>query len=330
MSIPLDSLVDSFGRKITYLRFSVTERCNLRCRYCMPQNSPMTQDETFSFDDMLRICRIVAGMGIGAIRLTGGEPLVRPNLASLVARMKRIDGLRWVTITTNGILLPAQLQSLADSGLDALNISLDTVNEDTFQHLTGGKGLDAILASIDKAYELGLTVKVNCVPLRNANEDDLVKIVLLAKDKNIAIRFIELMPFGAASAMQGLSVDEVSALIEEAYGPLEVSPEKPGNGPAVYHRLEGFTGLIGIIGALSQSYCKGCNRLRITASGMLKPCLASNLGLDLHALMQGGASDTEIEAAVRKLVAEKPAGHNFTAADEREQYQKTELFRIGG
>jgi len=296
----------------------------------MPEIHPITQSETFTFDDMLRICRIVAGMGIGAVRLTGGEPLVRPNLAQLVALMKRIDGLRWVTITTNGILLPQQLQSLADAGLDALNISLDTVNEDTFQRLTGGKGLDAILTSIDKVYDLGLAVKVNCVPLRNTNEDDLIKIALLAKDKTIAVRFIELMPFGAASAMQGLSVDEVSNLIEEAYGALEPSPEKPGNGPAVYHRLKGFTGLIGIIGALSQSYCKGCNRLRITASGMIKPCLASDLGLDLRALMQGGASDAEIEAAIRKLAARKPAGHNFTAPREREQYQTTELFRIGG
>ena len=325
-------MIDSFGRTIDYLRLSITDRCNLRCQYCMPSgcDAKIAHDEVMRFEELLRICRILAGLGISTVRITGGEPLVREGAAEFAGELKAIEGIKRVTMTTNGILLGGHLQSLARAGLDAVNISLDTLDEEKFRRLTKCEGVAVVLSAVDSALALGLDVKINCVPLRGFNEDDIVQLAALAKDKNIAVRFIELMPLGAAASMQPVPVSEVIARIEKSFGALRLSPEKIGSGPAVYHTLEGFTGYIGIIGALSCRYCEGCNRLRITAAGILKPCLSSDLGLDLRRLVRSGASAGEIETAVRELTAKKPAGHNFGAAGEKTKHRRTEIFRIGG
>ena len=324
-------LFDLFGRAMNYLRLSVTDRCNLRCLYCMPSNCARnTSNEVLRFEEMLRICRILAGMGISTVRVTGGEPLMRQGVVEFIREIKNIDGIARVNMTTNGMMLEEYLQDLTDAGLDAVNISLDTLNDERFRRLTGSEGLSSIFPAIDRALTMGLTVKINCVPMRGFNEEDIVRIAALAKDKRIGVRFIELMPLGAAAAMQPITIDEVTALIEKAFGPLAPSAVKPGSGPAAYYTLAGFAGYIGIIGALSRRFCEDCNRIRITSEGILKPCLASDLGLDLRRLLSDNASDSEIEMAIQELAQEKPAGQNFTDSGEKAKFRTTEMLRIGG
>ena len=327
-------LTDPFGRTIDYLRLSVTDRCNLRCLYCMPGKGidRLSHAEVLRFEELLRICRILAGMGIGTVRVTGGEPLVRKGVTGFVGELKASAGINRVTMTSNGVLLGEYLQTLASAGLDAVNISLDTLDNGRFRHMTGGVGPGGILPAVDMALALGLEVKINCVPMRGFNEKDIAPLAGLARDRNMAVRFIELMPLGAAAKMQPLPVDDVVNIIENAFGPLTASAVKPGSGPAVYHTLPGFAGHIGIIGALSRGFCENCNRLRLTSAGVLKPCLSSDLGVDLRRLVRDNASDKEIEGAVLELVGKKPAGHSFGGvlpATVREHRTK-EMFRIGG
>ena len=329
MSSP-DLLVDSFGRTIDYLRLSITDRCNLRCLYCMPPEgvSWMPHNEVLRFEETLRLCRIMAALGISTIRVTGGEPLVRRGAADFVRELKAIGGVGQVTLTSNGVLLGEHLPALAVAGLDAVNISLDTLDEERFRHITRAEGFGGILSAIHRAAELGLRVKINCVPLRGFNEDDIVKLAALAKNSDITVRFIELMPLGAASELQPLAAAEVISLIEREYGPMQPSAVKLGYGPATYYTIAGFTGYIGLISAVSHCFCQSCNRLRLTASGYLKPCLSSDVGLDLRSLVRDGASDGEIAEAVRELVAKKPAGHSFNHADSGAN--TINMYRIGG
>jgi cyclic pyranopterin phosphate synthase len=284
----------------------------------------LSHGEVLRFEEVLRICRIMASLGIETIKVTGGEPLVRKGAADLIAELRAIEGVSRVTMTSNGVLLGNYLPALAAAGLDAVNISLDTLNDERFQELTGIEGLVNVLSAIDMSVELGLRVKVNCVPLKGFNEDDIVPLAAMAKDRDITVRFIELMPLGAASALQPLPTGEVISLIEGAFGPLKPSAAKLGFGPATYYTAAGFTGFIGIISAVSHGFCKTCNRLRLTASGFLKPCLSSDMGLDLRGLVRGGASDGEIAEAAQQLVAAKPAGHCFGDAGN------INMYRIGG
>jgi len=335
------TLTDQFGRTINYLRLSVTDRCNLRCLYCMPAEGVgrITHKEVMRFEELIRVCRVLAALGIGTVRVTGGEPLVRKGVADFIGELKTIEGIERVTMTTNGVLLGEHLEALVAARLDAVNVSLDTLDEGRFRRLTKGEGMGNVLSAIDRALALGLGVKINCVPMRGFNEEDIVRLAALARDRNIAVRFIELMPLGVAAGMQPLPIDEVAALIEKNFGalaasPLTTSPVR-GSGPAVYYSLSGFAGQIGIIGALSRGFCEKCNRLRLTASGVLNPCLSSNLGIDLRSLVRSDASDGEIGEAVRELVGKKPAGHSFDGvapggAAARQEHRNKEMFRIGG
>ena len=334
------TLTDPFGRTINYLRLSITDRCNLRCLYCMPHDGVerISHADVLRFEELLRICRVLAKLGVSTVRVTGGEPLVRKGATGFVGQLKAVDGIKRVTMTSNGVLLGGNLQTLASAGLDAVNISLDTLDEEKFRHMTKGGGLGNILPAIDAALKLGLGVKINCVPMRGFNEEDIVRLAALAKDRKMAVRFIELMPLGAAAAMLPIPINEVVSVIEEAFGPLTASQAKLGSGPAVYYTLSGFAGHIGIIGALSRGFCESCNRLRITSSGILKPCLSSDLGVDLRRLVRENDCDKKIEAAVLELVAKKPAGHSFggvtagvaVGGGEKHDHRKKEMFRIGG
>jgi cyclic pyranopterin phosphate synthase len=230
-------------------------------------------------------------------------------------------------MTSNGVLLEDYLGALVTAGLDAVNISLDTINDEKFCLLTKVNGLVNTLSAIDRAFASGLKVKINCVPLRTFNEEDIVKIAAMAYNRNITVRFIELMPLGKAATLQPIPMDEVISLIEREYGPLELSDVKLGNGPAIYYTLQGFAGHIGFISALSHSFCHNCNRLRLTASGLLKPCLSTDLSLDLRCHVRRGASDGEIADSIQGLVAKKPAGHNFCITNKATHIN---MFRIGG
>jgi len=324
-------MVDPFGRTIDYLRLSITDRCNLRCRYCMPPEGVhwLPHSEVLRFEETLRLCRILAGLGISVIRVTGGEPLVRRGAVDFINELGAIEGVKQVSLTTNGVLLAENLPALT-AGLNTVNISLDTMDGERFRWLTGSDKLANVLFAIDRALELGLAVKVNCVPLRGCNEDDIAKLAALAKNKNMAVRFIELMPLGEAASLQPIPEDEVISLIERAHGPVQLSAAKLGSGPAVYYTLPDFAGQVGLISPLSRCFCQSCNRLRLTVTGLLKPCLASDKGLDLAGLLRNGTPDDEIAGAILELVAKKPAGHGFGLAEKKREHDTTAMFRIGG
>ena len=328
----MPSLVDPLGRTIDYLRLSITDRCTLRCRYCMPPGgvSWIPHDQVMRFEQMLRICRILAGLGIGIVRVTGGEPLVRKGAVDLVERLGAIDGIKRVSLTSNGVLLEEQLPALAAAGLTSINISLDTLDEHRFSWLTMTDYKVNAISVIDRSLELGLDVKVNCVPMKGFNEDDIPALAALAKNRAIAVRFIEMMPLGAAAALPPLPADGVISLIEREHGPMRPSPVKLGYGPAVYYTLEGFTGYVGLISSVSHCFCDGCNRLRLTSTGILRPCLASDLGVDLAGMVRGGAADGEIADAVRGMVAVKPERHGFGLAERKQEHDNTVMYRIGG
>jgi len=320
-------LVDGLGRAIDYLRVSVTDRCNLRCLYCMPNEGVgwIPHEDVLRFEEVLRICRVLCSLGIKAVRVTGGEPLLRRGLVDFIRELKAVRGINNVGMTTNGVLLEERLESLSKAGLDAVNISIDTMDKEKFSRLTR-TGIAANMVSvIDHALETGFEVKINTVMIRGFNEDEIVKIAGLAKTRNIAARFIELMPLGEAAAFKPFYAHEARALIEEEYGPLLPAAAKLGKGPAEYYTIDGFSGHIGFISPLSRCFCKSCNKLRLNASGFLKLCLCGDSGIDLRGLVRGNASDEEINGLIREQAALKPAGYSFA-----ESGGSVKMFRIGG
>ena len=300
---------DSLGRTINYLRVSVTDRCNLRCRYCIPEEGVewLPHEDILSYEDILRLAAIFARLGVEKVRLTGGEPLARKGLATLVAGLRAIDGIREIAVTTNGTLLEEQLPGLLAAGLTGVNISLDTLNEWTFRQITRREGVRRTVKAIDTCLAAGLPVKVNCVPI--APEEELVELAGLAKGRSLAVRFIELMPIGLGKDLCGRSEDELRALLERAYGPLVPFEGRLGSGPSRYVSPPGFQGQIGFISSLSHQFCHRCNRVRLTANGFLKTCLQYDKGVWLRPLLSG--SDETLEAAILTAVRDKPAAHQF-------------------
>lgn len=304
-------MTDGNQRVIDYLRISVTDRCNLRCVYCMPAQGVewLPHDAILRYEEILRLCRVCAGLGVTKFKLTGGEPLVRKGLASLVAGIRAIPGTKSVTLTTNGILLQEQLPALLDAGLDGVNISLDTLDRDRFAAVTRGGDINRVLAGLDAALAAGgLNVKLNCVPGGEADEE-LISLAALAKDRPLAVRFIELMPIGLGQPAQGRTEEAVRTLLEGAFGPMTVYDAPMGNGPCHYFNLSGFAGKIGFISAMSHQFCSRCNRVRLTATGFLKTCLQYETGVDLKPLLAG--TDEALSAAIRETVIHKPAAHQF-------------------
>ena len=287
-------MIDALGRNIEYMRISVTDRCNMRCMYCMPHEGVVWRphEEMLSYDEIVRLCKIFAALGISKIKLTGGEPLVRKNLSSLVKRIKSLDGIDNVTLTTNGLFLAQQLDDLSAAGLDAVNISVDTFDEAVFQKITGASGVQKIREAINKALTFeNIRVKVNCVPLKGINDDSLAKLALLAKDHRLSVRFIEMMPIGLGRQFEAFKEDELKTLLEKQFGPMTYFNGKLGNGPCRYYTVEGFRGKIGFISAVSHRFCDKCNRIRLTSEGFLKTCLQYNEGSDLKVLLRSGKDD---------------------------------------
>jgi cyclic pyranopterin phosphate synthase len=300
------------------------------------------------FEEILRLCRILADLGIRRIKVTGGEPLVRKGVVSFIRAVKTIPGIEQVTLTTNGVLVDPYLDELAAAPLAGINVSLDSLNPETFRRITGtgspfaapGGGEQtgvaaspaAIVETMKRAQSLGIPVKVNCVPLRNVNEGELAGLAALAEQTVGAVRFIELMPLGRAGVMEPVLGSEVRAILKGCSLRLYRTAEQLGNGPAVYYEVPGFSGRIGFIDAVSRGFCETCNRLRLTPEGLLKPCLSSALALDVRAMLRSGASDSRIAEAVIRVAARKPARHDFSAVygNQREDHHDTAMFRIGG
>lgn len=305
-------MIDSFGRKIDYLRISVTDRCSLRCTYCMPVDGVqwLSHTEILRYEELLRLVRIFVSLGITKFKLTGGEPLVRKGLADFIRSMRAIDGVQSVTLTTNGVDLKNQLPALLDAGIDGINLSLDTLDRARFAARTRRDCLPQVLEGMHAALAVPeLNFKLNCVSMAGA-EDDWIALAALAKDRPLTVRFIELMPIGMGQGSAPCTEAEVSAALERVYGPLTPYDTPLGNGPAHYCSLPGFAGKIGFISAVSHQFCERCNRVRLTASGYLKTCLQYDVGAALAPLLK--ESDDVIRAAIEDAVSRKPVSHQFT------------------
>lgn len=308
---------DAYDRPIQYLRVSVTDRCNLRCVYCMPEEgvNKLPHDDILRNEEIVRIVRIAVEMGLVHIRLTGGEPLVRRGIVDLVAELSHIPGLDDLSMTTNGILLRQYAEPLARAGLQRINLSLDTLRPERFRQITRWGSLEDVLAGREAALAAGLRpVKVNMVVIRGLNDDEVVDMARLTLQPDWHVRFIEVMPLGAGTQWSGNGVvpsAEIRARIEEALGSLMPVYGGIGIGPARYYRLPDAAGTVGFISAVTEHFCQGCNRLRLTSDGRLLPCLLSDLSLDLRTPLRNGASDDDLRALILQAITAKPRGHTL-------------------
>ena len=325
-------MIDKLNRKIEYMRISVTDRCNLRCVYCMPEEGieNISHEEILSYDEIIRICKCIANLGIKKIKITGGEPLVRKDIIDLIKEIKGINGIDEVTITTNGVLLYEMADQLYEAGIDAINISLDTLNRDKFLKITRRDKYENVSMAIDKLIDLGVRVKINCLAIKENNLSEIVKIAADSKNNNIDVRFIELMPIGYGKNYTGISNEVILGLLEDEYGSFKKVKEKRGNGPAVYYKNDKFKGYIGLISAISNEFCETCNRVRLTANGFLKLCLHYNKGIDLKEPIRSDITDKELENMIYHAIRNKPLGHNFYHDSNIENVENKNMVQIGG
>lgn len=305
-------LTDSFGRRVDYLRLSVTDRCGLRCAYCLPaQGASFTPAaELLTDGEIETLTGVFARLGVSAVRVTGGEPLSRPGIAGLIERLARVPGIEDLSLSTNGMGLRRLARDLARAGLKRVNVSVDSLDPERFRTITGFGVLSEALAGVDAALDAGLTpVKINMVVARGLNEDEIGRFAALTRERPLHVRFIELMPMGETgffSPERRVPLDEMMARA----GQLEPAPERPaGRGPARCWRLPGARGTVGFISALSCGFCATCNRMRLTAGGTLLPCLDGEDGTDLKALLRAGAGPEELSREVAEAVRRKPREH---------------------
>ncbi|MCX7682714.1 MAG: GTP 3',8-cyclase MoaA [Anaerolineae bacterium] len=312
--------LDAYNRPISYLRVSVTDRCNLRCVYCMPpQGVPRRpHEEILRYEEIEVIVRVAARLGISKVRLTGGEPLARLGLVELVRMIARIPGIDDLAMTTNGTLLARYARELAAAGLQRVNISLDTLRPERFQLITRRGRLEDVLAGMEAAHRAGLhPVKINTVVMRGLNDDEIVELARKTVDDGWHVRFIELMPLVNGDTMYAqwqervVTAREIRQSIEAALGALEPATLDAGNGPARYYRLPGARGTVGFITPLSEHFCYGCNRMRLTADGHLRPCLLSDYEIDLRTPLRSGAGAAAIEALLLRAIDSKPQSHHL-------------------
>ena len=325
-------MFDSTGRDIRYLRLSVTDLCNLRCRYCMPDGvEKLEREAVLTYEEFLRLAALFARCGIDTVRVTGGEPLVRKGVDQLVAGLKATPGIRKVAMTTNGILLAQQLPALQKAGLDSVNISLDTLRPEVFARITARDEFGHVMEGIHAALASGIPVKLNCVPQVGVNEGELEALAALAQDQPLQVRFIEMMPIGYGAAMPCISGPELRQRFARRWPEMQPVPMARsgalGDGPAVYYTVPGWQGGVGFIAAVHGKFCAGCNRVRLTSQGFLRPCLASEQGADLRALLRSGATDTELLQAIRAAIFEKPREHHF---GDSSMPATRGMYRIGG
>lgn len=324
---------DIYNRKIDYIRISVTDRCNLRCTYCMPEQGIKTVEhkDILSYEEIIHLCEGFAKIGISKIKITGGEPLVRDNLAYLIKKIKGIQGINNVTLTTNGILLEEQIDSLVKAGIDAVNVSIDSLDESTYKNITRIGDINKVIRGIDKTLEYkNIAVKVNCVPIQGINDKEILDITRLAQNKNISVRFIEVMPIGFGKEINGVNEEKIKEIIQENCGELIAYNKTMGNGPSNYYSLDNFQGKIGFISAVNHKFCNSCNRVRLTANGFLKTCLQYNEGQDLKALIRSGKSDEEIIKVIKNTIYNKPKENRFLEDNHSDNFEKNIMSQIGG
>jgi GTP 3',8-cyclase len=331
---------DRYGHRISYLRVSITDRCNERCTYCMPQELQewLPREEILTFEETLRIIRIAAELGVSKVRVTGGEPLTRRDIVHFIAQIPKISGIKNLGLSTNGTLLTRQITSgktmataLREAGVQSVNISLDTLDRNVYSQVTGRDFHAQVLEGIDAAITVAFDqIKLNAVLMRGRNENQLIPLVEFAAARNLILRFIEMMPVSTTEVLSDdnfMSILEAKQLIESVYGGLIPEAESRTNGPATYYQIQGREQRIGFIGAMTNlHFCENCNKLRLTCDGKLRPCLGSYLEFDIMKPLRAGASDEELKQFFLDVVERKPAQHDF-----RDNYQPNrKMIAIGG
>jgi len=312
----MPELIDNYKRHLNYLRISITDRCNLRCLYCAPGGLVPKQSHgnILRYEEILRIVRVGVRLGISKVRLTGGEPLLRKGVYEFLNDLVAIDGLSDISLTTNGVLLAQNAETIRDAGIRRVNISLDTLQADKFKTITGYDLFDQVWAGIEKAHALGFDpIKLNVVALKGYNDDEFVDLARLSMTYPFHIRFIEYMPIGNPLMKHGdyILAPDIKALLGPL-GTLTPVQKKRGDGPAERYRIEGAVGEIGFIQAMSHHFCRTCNRLRLTANGQLRPCLLSDKQLDIKGPMRDGGSDDDLKDVFLQAVQHKQESHHFS------------------
>src|SRR5437870_2154288 len=340
LSVTCGRMQDRYGHRISYLRVSITDRCNERCTYCMPHELQewLPREEILTFEETLRLIRIAAELGVSKVRITGGEPLTRRGVLNLVREVPKIRGVRDIGLSTNGTLLARDIEpgvtmarSLRDAGIRSVNISLDTLDRQVYSDVTGRDLHVQVLKGIDAAIAAGFDqIKLNTVLMRGRNEDQLIPLIEFAAARNLILRFIEMMPVSTNEVLDDknfISILEAKRAIELHHGNLIAAPEFRTNGPATYYQIPGRRQHVGFIGAMTNlHFCESCNKLRLTCDGKLRPCLASYLEFDIMKPLRGGASDDELKQFFLDVVDRKPEQHDF-----RNNYKPDrKMIAIGG
>jgi len=323
-------IYDSWHRQINYLRISITDHCNLNCVYCSDRSfTHLPRTEVLTYEEIHRIINITAAMGINKVRLTGGEPLLRPDVTKLIRMIANTPGIDDIAATTNGTLLFKMAAELKAAGLHRVNVSLDTLKTDRFEEITRHNKLEEVIAGIAKANRIGLVpVKINMVVMRGKNDDEVIEFARKTITDGWNVRYIEDMPFGCSANEAGkmVSAHEIQERIK-ILGPLEPWGTKKGNGPAKYFRFPGATGTVGFISPITEHFCNTCNRLRITADGHLRPCLLDDDEIDLKKAMRNGANDDALRALLQQAVVSKRERHHL---NEGERAPEKPMRQIGG
>ncbi len=342
----ISPLVDQFSRTISYLRLSVTDQCNLRCQYCMPKEQQgaiaekrqfLPHSELLTYEELLRVVRCAASLGMTKLRLTGGEPLLRRDILYFVEELTRIEGVKQIRLTTNGVLLEKNAARLFQLGVRKLNVSLDTLQPAKFHKITGFDFFHQVWSALESALSLGFSIKLNVVAMRGINDDEFIDFARLAVKYPVQVRFIEFMPAGDAGSWQQKRFIAVADIIKKigVLGELIPQQAQAQAGPAQMFSLHtdmGLTGRVGFISPISHHFCDRCNRLRLTAEGRLRACLLKDEERDLKALIRGNASDADIVAAIRNTIENKPKGHELHSTEDvlRRNRYGGKMSRIGG
>lgn len=320
---------DSLGRTINYIRISVTDRCNLRCLYCMPEEGTHLYEhaDMLTLEEIIRVCGCMAKLGISRVKLTGGEPLVRKNVVWLTKQLLAIPGIEDVTMTTNGVLLKEHAKALYEAGLSSINVSLDTLDRSRFAMLTRRDQYETVLAGITAAKEAGMKVKINCAVTEHFQLPEVAEFAEYSVRNQIPVRFIEMMPIGQGQAFQTLDNDVLLQSLKENYSDVTLTKQTMGNGPAVYYSFSDNQGCIGFISAVHHQFCSSCNRVRLTSDGYLKLCLAQEAGISLRDVMRQGITDGDLSETVKQIILQKPVSHQFGSGVRQPELT---MNRIGG
>jgi GTP 3',8-cyclase len=327
-------LIDPRNRRIDYLRVSVTDRCNLSCAYCKPRGrmTVLPHRDILRYEEIHRLVSVAVPLGISHVRITGGEPLVRRGIVPFVASLRSITGLEDISVTTNGVLLEEMARGLRDAGISRLNISLDSLDPKRFAMITGSDAWHKVWRGIEAAEQCGFNpIKINVVPVKGVNDDEVIAFSRLTVDRQIHVRFIEFMPIGANDRWHTdacVPASEIRESIEKVFGPLEPAGNGTGAGPSQNYRIPRAKGVIGLISPITKHFCESCRRLRLTADGKIRPCLLSDTEIDIKSPLRGGCNDAELERLLRFALEIKPERHYVTESPGRCTVRT--MSRIGG